>query len=272
MLLKKKAHDQIPANAASPATARSWAVEHLLPGDAQDREALILHYTPFIKYIAGRIAVRLPPHIDLNDIVHAGIVGLIDAIDKFDSSKGVLFKTYAEFRIRGAILDSLRDMDWVPRSVRRTITTLERTYAELEKKNNRPATDEEVAEALHIDLEKLQDLLSQASGITLLSLEMLSSQDDANLKLIDCLTDSDALTPLALLKTSEIRDIVADAITALPDKERMVVSLYYYEELTMKEISHIMQLTESRISQLHTKALLRLRGKLCDALGGSTAS
>lgn len=228
------------------------------------RDELILHYAPFIKYIAGRIALRLPPHIDINDVVHAGVLGLIDAIDKFDPSKGVLFKTYAEFRIRGAILDSLRAMDWVPRSVRKTVTTLERTYAELERKNNRPATDEEVAAALQIDTEKLHALLSQASGITLLSLEMISNHEDARLKLVDCLTDTDAETPLTLLKNRELSDLIAAAIAELPEKERTVVALYYYDDLTMKEISRIMHLTESRVSQLHTKAMLRLRGKLQD--------
>lgn len=272
MFYKKKAHDQASALLSAPPSTRSWATLEAPGKDAAAREELILQYTPFIKYIAGRIALRLPPHIDINDIIHSGIVGLIDAIEKFDPSKGVLFKTYAEFRIRGAILDSLREMDWVPRSVRKTVSTLERTYLELEKKNNRPATDEEVAEALNIDLDKLQEMLSQASGITLLSLEMLSQhEEDMRLKLLDCLTDTGSTTPLALLKAREIHDIVADAISQLPEKERLVVSLYYYEDLTMKEISQIMQLTESRISQLHTKAILRLRGKLQDALGEGTA-
>jgi len=230
--------------------------------DQPPRDALILQYAPFIKYIAGRIAVRLPPHIDINDVINAGVLGLMDAIDKFDASKGVLFKTYAEFRIRGAILDSLRDMDWVPRSVRKTVATLERTYAALERENGRPATDEEVAAALNIDTEKLHALLSQASGVTLLSLDMLSHHEDTHLKLIDCLTGDDAETPLTFLKNRELSALVAAAIEELPEKEQTVVSLYYYDDLTMKEISQIMHLTESRVSQLHTKALLRLRGRL----------
>ncbi len=194
------------------------------------------------------------------------MLGLIDAIDKFDASKGVQFKTYAEFRIRGAILDNLREMDWVPRSVRKTVTLLERTYVALERKLNRPATDEEVAEAMNIDTDKLHEIIAQARGITLLSLEMISNHEDARLKLIDCLTDAHGMNPLSILKTEEVRDMVADANGTHPDKERMVVSLYYFDDLTMKEISEVMKLTESRVSQLHTKAMLRLRGKLSENL------
>ncbi|MCX8042532.1 MAG: FliA/WhiG family RNA polymerase sigma factor [Desulfobacterota bacterium] len=272
MFQKKRADEHSQAVPSAYGTMGPQTIPDPADDNACDRETLILKYTPFIKYIAGRIAVRLPPHLDINDVVHAGILGLIDAIDKFDASKGVLFKTYAEFRIRGAILDSLREMDWVPRSVRKNVSILERTYSELEKKNNRPATDEEVAAALNIEIEKLQEMIAQASGITLLSLEMLTPHEDARLKLLDCLIDTNASTPLTFLKNLEIRDIVADAIAALPEKERMVVSLYYYDDLTMKEISHIMHLTESRISQLHTKAILRLRGKLQDIIGEHTAA
>jgi len=265
MFQKKKAYKESPPG-AKPRTAPSAAVPSRPPAPGPGtRDDLILQYAPLIKYIAGRIALRLPPHIDINDVINTGVLGLIDAIEKYDASKGVQFKTYAEFRIRGAILDNLREMDWVPRSVRKTVTMLERTYVALEKKHNRPATDEEVADALSIDTEKLHEIIAQASGITLLSLEMISNHEDARLKLIDCLTDADGMNPLSILKTEEVRDIVADAIGALPEKERMVVALYYFDDLTMKEISAVMQLTESRVSQLHTKAMLRLRGKLTEA-------
>ncbi len=228
----------------------------------ESRDDLILKYAPLIKFIANRLALRLPPHIDINDIINSGVIGLIDAIDKYDENKGVLFKTYAEFRIKGAILDNLRSMDWVPRSIRKMVSKLEKTYLELEKRYNRPASDEEVAEALQLDLEKYFELLAQASGISLLSLEMISSHEDARLKLIDCLTDAEGTNPFTFLKKSEARSVVTEAIEDLPEKEKMVISLYYYDELTMKEISTVLKLTESRVSQIHTKAILRLRGKL----------
>lgn len=228
----------------------------------KEREEIILKYAPLIKYVANRLALRLPPHIDLDDIVNSGVLGLIDAIEKFDESKGVQFKTYAEFRIKGAILDNLRSMDWVPRSVRKTATMIENTYVALEKKLQRHATDEEVAAELSITIEKFHEMLSQAGGVSLLSLEMISNHDDARLKLIDCLTDSEETNPLSVLKLEEFRNFVADTIKSLPEQEHMVVSLYYYDDLTMKEISKVLKLTESRVSQVHTKAILRLRSKL----------
>ncbi len=231
------------------------------------REDLILKYAPLIKFIANRLALRLPPHIDIQDIINSGVVGLIDAIDKFDESKGVLFKTYAEFRIKGAILDNLRSMDWVPRSIRKTVSQLEKTFTELEKKHKRPATDDEVAEALNVDLEKYHEILAQASGIALLSLEVISSTEDSRLKLLDCLTDDDKSNPMAIVGKEEIRSYILQAIEELPEKEKIVVSLYYYDELTMKEISRVLKITESRISQIHTRAILRLRGKLSERLG-----
>jgi len=230
------------------------------------RDDLILKYTPLIQYIANRLAIRLPPHIDIHDIINSGVIGLMDAIDKFDESKGVKFNTYAEIRIKGAMLDNLRSLDWVPRSIRKMSTQLENTYAALEKKHNRPATDEEVAEALDMDLEKFYGVLAKASGVSLLSLEMISQYNDSRLKLMDCLPESEECNPFNVFKTTEIKDTVADAIELLPQKEKQVVLLYYYEELTMKEISRAMKLTESRVSQIHTKAVLRLRGKLRMAL------
>jgi RNA polymerase sigma factor for flagellar operon FliA len=232
----------------------------------QERDETILKYAPLIKYIATRFAIRLPPHIDMNDVVNSGVLGLIDAIEKFDETKGVKFKTYAEFRIKGAILDNLRSLDWVSRSTRKTATLLENTYTALEKKLNRPATDEEVAEALNISLEKLYEFLAQASGVSLLSLDMISSRDDPRLKLVDCLIDSNGENPLSVLKMEEIRDMVARAIDSLPEKEKMVVALYYYDDLTMKEVSRVLKITESRVSQIHTKAIIRLRGKLRERL------
>lgn len=235
--------------------------------DMAQRDDMVLKYTPLIKYIANRMALRLPPHIDINDIINSGVLGLIDAIEKYDKTKGVKFKTYAEFRIKGAILDNLRSLDWVPRSIRKTATLLENIYVELEKKLNRPATDEEVAAALNIGIEKFYEIIAQASGISLLSLEMISSHEDSRLKLMDCLTDEEGKNPLAVFRMEEIRDSVADAINNLPEKDKLVISLYYYDDLTMNEISKALNLTESRVSQIHAKAIIRLRGKLRSYLG-----
>lgn len=232
----------------------------------ETREEIILKYAPLIKFISSRIALRLPPHIDLNDVVNSGVLGLIDAIDKFDERKGVQFKTYAEFRIKGAILDNLRSMDWVPRSIRRTVGRLEKTCEQLEKQLNRPPTDEETADALDVDIDTLHEMLMHASGVSLLSLEMISPQEDSRLKLLDCLADESNRSPLALLKHAEIREVVVRGIDSLDDKEKLVVSLYYYDELTMKEISLVLQLTESRVSQIHTKAIIKLRSKLHEEL------
>jgi RNA polymerase sigma factor for flagellar operon FliA len=229
---------------------------------SQKRQELIVKYTPLIKYIANRIAIRLPSHIDIEDIVNTGVLGLMDAIEKFDPTRGVKFETYAEFRIKGAILDELRALDWVPRSVRKIATWLDTANAALEKKLGRPAYDEELAEAMDIEVEKLHELLSRAGGISLLSLEMVINKNDGKRPLMDFLSAKDDQNPVESMKLEEMRDIVADCIELLPEKEKLVVSLYYYDELTMKEIGSVLKLTESRVSQIHTKAVMRLRGKL----------
>jgi len=229
---------------------------------SQKRQELIVKYTPLIKYIANRIAIRLPSHIDTEDIVNTGVLGLMDAIEKFDPTRGVKFETYAEFRVKGAILDELRALDWVPRSVRKIATWLETANASLEKKLGRPAYDEELAEAMDIEVDKLHELLSRAGGISLLSLEMVINKNDGKRPLMDFLSAKDDQNPVESMKLEEMRDIVADCIELLPEKEKLVVSLYYYDELTMKEIGSVLKLTESRVSQIHTKAVMRLRGKL----------
>jgi RNA polymerase sigma factor for flagellar operon FliA len=228
---------------------------------SSERNEIFLKYIPLLKFIAGRIAMRLPPHIDINDIISAGALGLIDAVEKFDETKGVKFKTYAEFRVRGAMLDSLRNMDWVSRSVRKSATVLEKAFAEFERKFNRPATDEEIAEKLGVELEEVYNMIAQANGISLLSLDMISSSNDLRLKLIDCLAD-EKLNPLSILKMEEVKDEIAEYTNELPEREKVVVSLYYYNDLTMKEISEVMEITESRVSQLHSRAIMRLRGKI----------
>lgn len=228
------------------------------------RAKVINEFSPLIKYIASRIAIRLPPHIDLNDLINAGVIGLIDAIEKFDASKQIKFKTYAEFRIRGAILDELRSMDWVPRSVRQKARKVEDAYSKLEYTLGRPASDEEVASEMKIDIESFHRLLSETASVSLLSLDDLG-EDDSDLSrrnLLEYILQDEKDWPSHRLRYAEIREIVAKGIMSLPEKERMVISLYYYDELTMKEIGHVLKFTESRVSQIHTKAILRLRSKM----------
>ena len=230
----------------------------------EKREELILKYSPLIKYIAGRLAMRLPPNISQDDLISSGVIGLMDAIEKFDSSKKIRFKTYAEFRIRGAILDELRALDWVPRSIRKKTTELEKTYQYLEKVLNRPPKDKEVAKALGISIEKFHKLLDKTKNVTFLDIETIRRRmpDNNEKDLFDLIGNDNEINPFTLLNKTEIKEILAKAITALPEKEKIVVSLYYYEDLTMREIGEIMGYTESRISQMHTKAMLRLRVRL----------
>jgi RNA polymerase sigma factor for flagellar operon FliA len=232
--------------------------------DWAEREEFVTKYAPLIKTVAGRLAMKLPPHVDQDDLLSAGILGLLDAIEKFDPDKGVAFKSYAEFRIRGAMLDELRSMDWVPRSVRKNAKKLEEAYEKVEMRNMGPAKDEEVAEELGVDMESFHRLLEQTRGTTMISDDELGdviSYKQAN-SLWQIYQDDKLSDPIAALDLVELRDILAEAIQGLPENERLVVSLYYYEELTMKEIGTVMGYTESRISQLHTKATLRLRNKV----------
>lgn len=226
------------------------------------KEEIILKYAPLIKYIANRIATRLPMHIDIQDLINSGVLGLMDAIEKFDPDKGVKFETYAEYRVKGAILDSLRAMDWVPRSVRKIATILENTYADLEKRLGRPATDEEVAKSMNVGVERLHKIVNRVSNISIISLEHDPKSSTSKHSLLDRLMHEGDTTAFDKLDIEELRDILSDNIEGLPEKEKLVVSLYYYNELTMKEIGKILKLTESRVSQIHTKAVLRLRGKL----------
>ncbi len=228
------------------------------------RGKIINEFAPLIKYIASRIAIRLPPHIDLNDLINAGVIGLIDAIEKFDASKQIKFKTYAEFRIRGAILDELRSMDWVPRSVRQKARKVEDAYARLEYSLGRPASDDEVAQEMNVDMDTFHRLLSDTASVSLLSLDDLG-EDDSDLSkrnLLEFIIQDDKDWPSHKIRYAEVSTMVAKAIQSLPEKERMVISLYYYDELTMKEIGHVLKFTESRVSQIHTKAILRLRSKM----------
>ncbi len=230
--------------------------------DASRKNEIILEYAPQIKFIAHRLAMRLPPHVDMDDLISSGVIGLIDAIDKFDPSRNIQFKTYAEFRVRGAMLDDLRSRDWVPRSVRQKSAVLEKAYAEIEQKVGRPASDEEVAGALNITMDDFYDLLNRTRGLSMVSIESDDEDSGVSRKILESLTADIEENPFNVLRKKELQMLMARAVDQLPDNEKKVVSLYYYDELTMKEIGKVLDITESRVSQIHTKAMLRMRGKL----------
>jgi RNA polymerase sigma factor for flagellar operon FliA len=228
------------------------------------REKLVMEYAPLIKYIAQKIAARLPANIELDDLISSGVIGLMDAIEKYDSRRDNKFKTYAEFRIRGAILDELRAQDWVPRSVREKAKVLERVYAKIEQASGRQATDEEVCAELNITQEEYHDLLNQVRSVSLLSYDDISNFSKADKRSLHGVGDAGAKapTPFNEVNVAYIKKMISEAIQDLPEKQRLVLSLYYYEDLNLKEIGRVLDVTESRVSQLHTQAILRLKGKL----------
>ena len=231
---------------------------------AENREEVIIRYSPMIKYVANRIAMRLPPHIEVDDLISVGVLGLMDAISKYDSSRGAKFKTYAEFRVRGAILDELRAMDWVPRSIRQKASSVDKVVQSLQVKLSRSPEDEEVAKEMGISLEQFHNTLNETKSIPVFSLDDLGIAKDSGEQqsLLDCLAGKADADPQTQIRLIELKEIIAKAIDTLPEKERLMVSLYYYEELTMKEIGAVLEITESRVSQIHSKAVYRLRTKL----------
>jgi RNA polymerase sigma factor FliA len=235
-----------------------------------ERDQLIVKYAPWVKFIALRMAAKLPAHIQAEDLISAGIIGLIDALDKFNPAREVQFKTYAHIRIQGAIKDELRALDWASRSMRQKVKRLERAYATLEHELGRPPASEEVATSLGIDIGEFENMLDAVKSTSLVSLDELGqappSEDKSDL--LKALLTREDQDPLETLNLQDLKKALTLAIAALPEKERLVLSLYYFEELTMKEVGKVLNLTESRISQLHTQAVLRLRGKLKGYLGG----
>jgi len=226
------------------------------------QERLIAEFAPKIRIMANRLASRLPPHLDVDDIINVGVIGLMDAMTKYDPERETLFKTYAEFRIRGAMLDEIRAMDWVPRSIREKAAKLRSTYQELEQRHGRPASEEEVAAALGVELEGLHKILQQVSHTAVLSLDDLGVDADREVNILECIAHEGTADPLSNLIQQDMWDLLGEAIEQLPEKERMVITLYYYEELTMREIGGVLGITESRVSQLHSQAILRVKGKI----------
>ncbi len=240
-------------------------------GDQNARDRLILNYSPLVKYVAGRLGAGLPAHVEESDLVSYGLIGLIGAIERFDPTREIKFETFAISRIRGAIIDELRALDWVPRSVRSRAREIERAIGQLEAQLHRAPTDEEIAKKLDITFDELEESLDEISRSSIVALDELwtvTSTGD-QISLIDTLEDPDSIDPQRNLTDIELRQAIAEAISSLPEREKIVVTLYYYEELTLREIGDVLGVTESRVSQLHTKAMLRLRGHLA---GGASSS
>ena len=221
-------------------------------------------YLPLVKYIAGRLAIGLPRSVEMDDLINAGVLGLIDAYNNFDTGKGVKFETYASLRVRGSILDELRGMDWVPRSTRARSREIERMISQLENSLGRSPTEAELAEGLGVGMDEYYSMIGDVSSTALLSLDDMTygDDDDKPVPLLDTLRSTDQDSGLVQLERNELRDILADSLGQLTEQERLVVALYYYEQLTLKEIGQVLELSESRVSQLHTKSVLSLRVKL----------
>lgn len=228
------------------------------------REYIVNKYAPLVKYVAGKVAVGMPHNVEFDDLVSYGTFGLLDAIDKFDPAKEVKFKTYAMTRVRGAIFDELRTIDWIPRSIRQKAKQVEKIIVELENKMGRTVDDEEIADELDMSVDEFRTLVSKISGTSLVSLNGIwqASDDSDELSFIETIESPDNMNPDVMVEREEIKQHIMEAIKKLPDREKKVVVLYYYEDLTLKEIGEVLEVTESRVSQLHTKAIMRLRGRL----------
>jgi RNA polymerase sigma factor for flagellar operon FliA len=242
---------------------RLW-VDYKSARDQHVRDQLLLHYSPLVKYVAGRVAVGLPQNVEHADLVSYGIFGLIDAVEKFDPERGYKFETYAIARIKGAILDELRSIDWVPRSVRAKARALEKAYAKLEGQLHRTPSDEEVAAELGLSDDQFQALLGQLSFVGLVALDELlsvSGERGESMTLGDTIPDAGE-GPVGAYEVEEMRQLLAESINRMPEREKIVLTLYYYEGLTLAEIGQVLGVTESRVCQIHTKAVLQLRSKI----------
>jgi len=234
-------------------------------GDEKARERLVLAYSPLVKFVAGRMSSGLPAHIEEADLISYGLLGLIGAIERFEPEREIKFETFAVARIKGSIIDELRSLDWVPRSVRAKAREIEAAHTKLERELGRTPTDEEVSSALELTMDEFQEALIQISNSSLVALDELWAVSDASgdqVSLLDTMRDPSAVDPARELGVSELKDRLAHAISRLPEREKLVVALYYYENLNLREIGEVLGVTESRVSQLHTKAVLRLKARL----------
>jgi RNA polymerase sigma factor FliA len=234
-------------------------------GDDKARERLVVAYSPLVKFIAGRMASGLPSHVEESDLISYGLLGLIGAIERFDTEREIKFETFAVARIKGAIIDELRSLDWVPRSVRARARQVEKAHASLEAKLQRSPTDEEMADKLEMTVEEFQGVLLEIANSSVLALDDLWTFADpeggSQVSILDTIQDPSGVDPESEAQSSELKDRLADAIESLPERERLVIALYYYENLTLREIGEVLGVTESRVSQLHTKAVIGLRSR-----------
>ncbi|MFP4013671.1 MAG: FliA/WhiG family RNA polymerase sigma factor [Chitinispirillaceae bacterium] len=239
--------------------------EYKETGSKVAKDKLLVEYAHLVKYITQRLAVNLPKSVDRNDLVSAGIMGLIKAVETFEPERGFKFETYAGHKIRGAVLDDLRALDWVPRSIRQKSRDLQKVFVKLENELGRAPYDDEVCEELGISISEYEELLAEVTPSTIVSLEEAlpdRNSDSKEIRIIDQVEDPGSSNPLKELGYSEVKSILKESIANLPEKEKLVVALYHYEELTLKEIGVVLDLTESRVSQIHSKAILKLRTKL----------
>jgi RNA polymerase sigma factor FliA len=253
------------ATAALTVDERSGVAQERYAALEGDRETVLRRHLPLVRRVVQRLASRKPPHIDLDDLMSWGIVGLLDAIDKYDPAKEALFSTYAQFRIRGAVLDHLRSLDWVPRSVRQKAALIDKATRELEALRGRPATEEEIAAHLGLGLPEYQDLLSKVGEMALFSVDDFGGTG-SDVRFANDVADGDEDPVHTLLRHERVR-LLAEAIRRLPEREQTVIALYYQEDLTMKEVGQVLGLTESRVSQIHSQAVLRLKGNVRIDLG-----
>ncbi|HSS43544.1 MAG TPA: RNA polymerase sigma factor WhiG [Solirubrobacterales bacterium] len=234
-------------------------------GDEGARERLVVAYSPMVKFVAGRLGAGLPSHVEDADLISYGLVGLIGAIERFEPERGIKFETFAMTRIRGAIIDELRSLDWVPRSVRSRAREIESAQAKLEHELQRAPTEAELAAKLNMTEAELQSALLEIANSSVYALDELWTVSDSSgdqVSLLDTIADDSAADPQEALASTEVKDLLTEAISGLPEREQLVVALYYYENLTLREIGEVLGVTESRVSQLHTKAVMRLKSSL----------
>lgn len=260
--MKNSKFDEIPEE-------ELW-IRYKKTNDPAIREFFIIKYAPLTKYVAGKVSTGMPGNVEFEDLVGYGVFGLLDAIDKYDPEKKVQFNTYAVNRIRGAIYDELRSIDWVPRSVRQKTRQIEETIAGLEAKLGRSATNEEIAKSLGVSIDEYHQLLMKVSASSIISLTSVrfSNDDSEGSSISDAIEAPASLNPDVIVEKEEIKRIVIDAINDLPEREKKVLIMYYYEDMTLKEIGQVLNVTESRVSQIHTSANLRLKAKLTSVTKG----
>jgi len=243
-------------------------IEYKKSGNLKIREQLIVQYIPLVKYVVGRMITNLPKNVEYDDLVEYGIIGLLDAVEKYDVTKEIVFKTYAVTRIRGSIYDELRSQDWVPRSVRKMVKDVERAYAHLENQLDRMPNEEEVANYLDITVKKLDELYSKVDMGNMNSLDDVIYDNGDGTTTVSCVVeDKKAVDAQKSLEMGELKVALMERLDELKENERLVISLYYYEKLTLKEIGKVLEISESRVSQIHSKAILKLRSKLMSKFG-----